>query len=264
MNVGGKLLTNYLKELISYRVWNVMDETHLINGIKEKLCYVSQNYLVDLRATRDNKSNIRREYVLPNGSNRLHGYVKGEELKEQKVKSEKKSSHEDDAVEEDDEVHVSDNRSKRRKTESASAGDDDQQVLVMNNERISIPEALFNPSDLGLKYGGIAEMIVESISACHQLIQPVLYSNILLVGGNAMFPGFTQRLQQEIRQLAPEHYPVNVYTSKMPLYTSWKGAALLASQPDFHRYCVTIDEYQEYGESICQRKFFESSSWSKS
>ena len=26
LNVGGKLLTNYLKEVISYRQWNMMDE----------------------------------------------------------------------------------------------------------------------------------------------------------------------------------------------------------------------------------------------
>lgn len=34
INIGGKSLTNYLKELISYRHWNMMDETHIINIIK--------------------------------------------------------------------------------------------------------------------------------------------------------------------------------------------------------------------------------------
>ena len=33
VNVGGKLLTNYLKEVISYRAWNMMDETYLVNEV---------------------------------------------------------------------------------------------------------------------------------------------------------------------------------------------------------------------------------------
>lgn len=30
MNVGGKLLTNYLKEVVSYRQWNMMDEFEVL------------------------------------------------------------------------------------------------------------------------------------------------------------------------------------------------------------------------------------------
>lgn len=33
VNVGGKLLTNYLKEVISYRQWNMMDEFLIINQV---------------------------------------------------------------------------------------------------------------------------------------------------------------------------------------------------------------------------------------
>ena len=44
VNVGGKLLTNYLKEVISYRAWNMMDETHLVNEVKEALCYCSMDF----------------------------------------------------------------------------------------------------------------------------------------------------------------------------------------------------------------------------
>ena len=33
VNVGGKLLTNYLKEIVSYRQWNMMDEFWLINQV---------------------------------------------------------------------------------------------------------------------------------------------------------------------------------------------------------------------------------------
>jgi hypothetical protein len=33
VNVGGKLLTNYLKETLSYRQWNMMDEFKLIDQV---------------------------------------------------------------------------------------------------------------------------------------------------------------------------------------------------------------------------------------
>ena len=41
IDLGGKALTNLLKETISNRQFNMMDETILINHIKERLCFVS-------------------------------------------------------------------------------------------------------------------------------------------------------------------------------------------------------------------------------
>jgi actin-related protein 6 len=52
MDLGGKALTNYLKELVSYRSLNVMDETLLIDDAKEKLCFVSLDVPGDLHLAR--------------------------------------------------------------------------------------------------------------------------------------------------------------------------------------------------------------------
>ena len=43
VDVGGKILTNLLKEIISYREYNMMDETLLVSQIKEATCKVSLN-----------------------------------------------------------------------------------------------------------------------------------------------------------------------------------------------------------------------------
>ena len=43
IDVGGKILTNYLKETISYREYNMMDEALLVSQIKEATCRVSIN-----------------------------------------------------------------------------------------------------------------------------------------------------------------------------------------------------------------------------
>lgn len=42
INIGGKLLTNFLKELVSYRQWNLMDQGKLLEVVKENTCFLSQ------------------------------------------------------------------------------------------------------------------------------------------------------------------------------------------------------------------------------
>lgn len=52
IDLGGKALTNLLKETISNRHFNMMDETVLINSIKERLCFVSnRSFLCDNTCT---------------------------------------------------------------------------------------------------------------------------------------------------------------------------------------------------------------------
>lgn len=56
----------------------MMDETYLINHVKESLCYVSTNFAADLRESqrRGSENSIRREYVLPDYHTVMRGYVK--------------------------------------------------------------------------------------------------------------------------------------------------------------------------------------------
>ena len=48
IDVGGKLLTNHLKHLISFRQWNMADETHVVNEVKEACCFVSMDWKRDV------------------------------------------------------------------------------------------------------------------------------------------------------------------------------------------------------------------------
>jgi actin-related protein 6 len=52
LDVGGKLLTNQLKELVSFRQWNMMDETFIMNHVKESCCFVSLDVARDLETCR--------------------------------------------------------------------------------------------------------------------------------------------------------------------------------------------------------------------
>lgn len=64
----------------------------------------------------------------------------------------------------------------------------------MNNERISVPEVLFYPSDIGLNQCGIAEAIASAISRTPAELHAAFFSNILVFGGSCLFEGFFERL----------------------------------------------------------------------
>lgn len=82
--------------------------------------------------------------------------------------------------------------------------------MRLNNERFAVPELLFHPSDVGLREMGIPEAIVHSISACPLETRAHLYNNIVLTGGCAMFPGFRERVEADVRSLAPCELDVRV------------------------------------------------------
>lgn len=52
IDVGGKLLTNHLKHLISFRQWNVLDQTHVVNDVREACGYVSMDWRGDVEKTK--------------------------------------------------------------------------------------------------------------------------------------------------------------------------------------------------------------------
>lgn len=58
INIAGKALTNYLKEIVSTRQYDMTDETFLMNTIKERMCYVSMDFLNDLKTTKFVSRNI--------------------------------------------------------------------------------------------------------------------------------------------------------------------------------------------------------------
>jgi len=61
LDIGGKLLTNYLKEAISYRQLNLMDEFLVCEQIKEASCYCSVDYKNDMKKSKE----LAKLYVLP-------------------------------------------------------------------------------------------------------------------------------------------------------------------------------------------------------
>jgi actin-related protein 6 len=55
-----------------------MDETHVMNQVKEDSCFVSQNFAqdMDIGRKRDKENTIARDYVLPDFTTLRRGYVR--------------------------------------------------------------------------------------------------------------------------------------------------------------------------------------------
>ncbi|CAG8793344.1 12776_t:CDS:2 [Gigaspora margarita] len=122
----------------------------------------------------------------------------------------------------------------------------DGQVITIGNERFRAPEALFQPSFLGIEAAGIHETTYNSIMKCDVDIRKDLYGNIVLSGGTTMYAGIADRMQKEITALAP---------SKRK-YSVWIGGSILASLSTFQQMWISKQEYDESGPSIVHRKCF--------
>lgn len=223
LDIGGKALASYMKELVSQRAFNVMDDTLIVEDMVRKSCFVSLDLHADLRLARRRPSPLLRHFVYPNGCSRLHGTLRDPERKE-------------------------------NSNDEADATDDDACVALMS-ERVAVPEVLFSPSYIGLEQAGVAELCAQAIASCPGPLRSVMWNNILVVGGNALFPGFGQRLQAELRCLAPTDCKVRVRIAPDPVSAAWHGGALLGCSRYFNEMVVTREEWQEHGERICRSKF---------
>lgn len=179
LDIGGKFLTNYLKELVSIRQYNMLDETHLMNEVKEAICYVSQDFKRDLERTWKRTSTNRRQaldgekeivvdYVLPDYNAHKQGFMR---------------------------PHDPSLSAKLRKMGSmAGAGNVAEDAMKLASERFTVPELLFSPGDVGMKQEGLPGTVLQSLSGLPPGLWPAMLANILVVGGNSMIEGFMARL----------------------------------------------------------------------
>ena len=179
LDIGGKFLTNYLKELVSIRHYNMKDEVYLINEIKETVCYVSKDFKHDLEMTwkgasakggkvKSDRKGIVVDYVLPDYNANKHGFMR---------------------------PHDPSLTAKMRKLGAlAGAGGPIEDFMTLGNERFAVPELLFNPGDSGMKQAGLPEIVLQSLSGLPSGLWPAMLANILVVGGNSNLDGFMERL----------------------------------------------------------------------
>ena len=124
----------------------------------------------------------------------------------------------------------------------------------VDTERFRCPEALFQPSILGMESCGIPESIYNAIMKCNIEIRQELYGNIVISGGNSMFPGMASRIHNDLIPLARKDTKINVVTPTNSKNAAWRGGSFLASSPDFQQKWISKQDYDEFGPSIIHTK----------
>ena len=109
----------------------------------------------------------------------------------------------------------------------------DGQVITIGNERFRCPEAIFQPSFLGMESCGIHETVYNSIMRCDVDIRKDLYANTVLSRGSTMYPGIADRIQKEITALSPSTMKIKIIAPPERKYSVWIGGTILASLSTF-------------------------------
>jgi len=130
----------------------------------------------------------------------------------------------------------------------------DGNVITIGSERFRCPEALFDPSMIGVEQLGAHQAAFQTIQDCDIDIRNDLYENIIVSGGTTMFEGLQERLQTEIQAKAPATVTVEVEASEERKYSVWVGGSILSSLSTFAQMWITREEYDESGPGIVHKK----------
>jgi len=130
----------------------------------------------------------------------------------------------------------------------------DGQVITIGSSRFRTPEALFDPSMVGLESDGIHKLVYDSILKCDVDIRKDLYANIVLSGGSTMYAGIADRMTKEMEALAPPTMKIKIVAPPERKYSVWIGGSILSSLSTFQNMWITKEEYDESGPGIVHRK----------
>lgn len=114
------------------------------------------------------------------------------------------------------------------------------------------PEVLFHPELIGSEYRGVHDCLVNSIMQSDIDLRRVLFSQIVLAGGSTMFPGFGDRLLNEIRKhyLSPKDMKIRIAAPPERVFSTWIGGSILASLSTFKSMWISKADYLENGSRI--------------
>ena len=132
----------------------------------------------------------------------------------------------------------------------------DGSSIELGPETFRAPEILFQPDLLGLEYKGSHDCLISSIMKTDIDLRRVLLSQIVLAGGSTLFPGYGERLLNELRKhpLAPREAKIRIAAPPERLYSTWMGGSILASLSTFKSLWISKAEYLEHGPRILSSK----------
>ena len=130
--------------------------------------------------------------------------------------------------------------------------------VIIKDQRIRSPEALFKPQMIGKDTIGISQACYDSIQKCDIDIKKDLYNCIILSGGNTMFNGLPERFAKDIKVLVPKSIKeeVKIIASIERKLSIWNGCSIISNISTFESSWITKTQYEESGSTIVHRKCF--------
>ena len=130
----------------------------------------------------------------------------------------------------------------------------DGSFVDMGPETFRAPEILFKPELIGSESRGVHDSLVTSIMHTDIDLRRALFSQMVLAGGSTMFPGFGDRLLNEIRKhpMSPKDMKIRIAAPPERLFSTWIGGSILASLATFKNMWVSKSDYLEHGSRILQ------------
>jgi actin-related protein 2 len=133
----------------------------------------------------------------------------------------------------------------------------DQTRIRISDEKFEATEILFQPNLIGKEYDGISYMIMKSINKSPMDCRTGLYENIVLSGATTLFPGFSTRIENDIKKIYKEtilkdvedkkvKMNINVIDSNKRKFSVFIGASIIANHynsSDNDDYWITRDEW---------------------
>lgn len=134
----------------------------------------------------------------------------------------------------------------------------DGSYINLKNEIFRAPEVLFQPNLIGSEQSGIHDCLVKSIMKSDIDLRRVLFSQIVLSGGNTLFNGFGDRLLNEMRKhpSAPKETKIRIAAPSDRMFTTWIGGSILASLSTFKNMWFRKSDYLEQGSRILHTNEF--------
>ncbi|VVT43746.1 uncharacterized protein SAPINGB_P000127 [Magnusiomyces paraingens] len=271
VSVGGRLLTNYLRETISFRHYNMMEETYLVNAVKEAVTMVVPDFdkaLDRCKAYRERRGNDAQRSLA------VLALIPGLSAKEKKIRYDDMEPYSVKYALPETPAEIgsiltpsSSSSISPSATTNPTVVDLDarRQILRLSTERFSVPELLFSPHHIGLNQAGLAETIVNAASKAPPELRSLLLANVVVVGGGANIPGVVERLRLDLAPYAASHPGLGdnaqdllrvAKPKKDPETYAWHGGVRLAQQSEMlAKVHVTRADYLEYGERLCASKF---------
>merc|ERR1712136_531949 len=82
-----------------------------------------------------------------------------------------------------------------------------------------------------------------------------LYGNVVMSGGTTMYQGIPERVQKEVKNLAPDSMTIKIIAPPERKDSVWIGGSILSSLSTFEEMWIKKEEYDESGPSIVHRKY---------